>query len=82
MGDERNLSQGLDADIKLTHERFAAAMEERLQEMAADTKERYFAVLAVLVEKLETPEKSLREVLRELMAESAGLIFAELGRED
>ena len=80
MSTDPDLRSGLDADIKTTHERFLTAMDARLHEMGFETKERYFAVLSNLVAKLETPEKSLREVLQEVMAETASLIFAELGR--
>ncbi len=73
------ISEGLDADIRLTHERFLMAMDGRLAEMAMETKERYFAVLSLLVSKLEHPDKSLREVLREIMSEAANLVFTELG---
>jgi hypothetical protein len=31
----------LDADLNLTHERFVAAMEERMGQMSPETKERY-----------------------------------------
>jgi hypothetical protein len=80
MNDEDfSLSHGLDADIRVTHERFVSAMGERLGEMGLETKERYFAVLSALVGKLETPEKPLRDVLQEMVAEAASLIFAELG---
>jgi len=72
------LSKGLDSDISTVHQRFAAAMEKRLPGMGLDTKERYFAVLSVLVTKLEIPEKNLREVLQEMMSEAAAIIMQEL----
>jgi hypothetical protein len=72
------LSQALDSDICTTHERFFAAMEQRLPSMNLETKERYFAVLSVLVSKLESSEKDLREILQEMMAEAAAIIMQEL----
>ena len=72
------LSKGLDSDISVVHERFAAAMEKRLPGMSVETKERYFAVLSALVGKLEGPEKDLREILQEMMAEAATIIMQEL----
>jgi hypothetical protein len=73
------LSKGLDSDISTVHERFAAAMQSRLPKMNLETKERYFAVLSSLVNKLETPDKELRQILQEMMAEAAGYLFQEIG---
>jgi hypothetical protein len=73
------LSKGLDSDICTAHRRFLSAMESRLPAMALETKERYFAILSSLVGKLEMEDKHLREVLQEMMAETAGYIFQELG---
>jgi hypothetical protein len=72
------LSKGLDSDISLVHQRFTAAMEDRLPAMSLDQKERYFALFSSLVGKLETPQKSLREILQEMMSESAAIILQEL----
>ena len=56
-----------------------ADMEKRLPAMTFETKERYFAVLSALVDKLETDGKGLRDVLQEMMAETAAYIFKEIG---
>ena len=72
------LSKALDSDISMVHQRFMAAMEIRLPAMNVETKERYFAVLTVLVGKLETPEKNLREILQEMMSEAGALILQEM----
>ena len=72
------LSKGLDSDILTVHHRFLAAMESRLPDMTLETKERYFAVLSALVSKLEVQEKNLREILQEMMSESAGIIMQEI----
>ena len=73
------LSKGLDSDICAAHRRFLEAMESRLPAMSLDTKERYFAILSSLVGKLEVESKQLREILQEMMSETAAYIFQELG---
>ena len=80
MADAPNLSAALDSDIKMTQERFVAAMEDRLAEMPLETKERYFAVLSLLVAKLEDPAKPLPQILQEVVAEGATMVMAELQR--
>jgi hypothetical protein len=55
-----------------------AAMNARLPTMPLEQKERYFAVLSVLVAKLEAPTKSLREILQEMMTEAATYVFQEI----
>jgi hypothetical protein len=72
------LSQGLDSDIGHVHQRFVTAMQSRLPSMPLETKERYFAVLSTLVGKLESPEKALRDILQEMVAEAAGIIMQEM----
>jgi len=76
--DERALQKDLDRQIATTHRRFVKAMEARLPGMSVDTKERYFAVLSSLVEKLETVEKPMREIMQEMMSEAATLILQEM----
>jgi len=78
MSSAEMLSRALDGDIAMAHERFVRAMEGRLPTLALESKERYFAVLSALVSKLETGEKSLRDVLTEMMAEAAGHLMAEM----
>jgi hypothetical protein len=65
-------------DIAVTHGRFIEAMENRLPVMPLDSKERYFAVLSVLVGKLEDPDKHLREILEEMMVEAGAMILQEI----
>jgi ATP-dependent Zn protease len=60
----------LDRQIAATHRRFVKAMEERVTAMTDETKEAYFALLSKLVEKLENPERALREIVQEMMAEA------------
>jgi hypothetical protein len=73
------MSNDLDRQIAMTHGRFAEAMERRLPAMRLETKERYFAALSILVTHLADPEKPLKDVLQETMAEAAAMIFQELG---
>jgi hypothetical protein len=60
----------LDRQITGSHKRFVKAMEERLSDMSGDTKEAYFVILTKLVTKLEAPERPLKEILQEMMAEA------------
>ena len=76
--EERALQKDLDRQIAATHRRFVKAMDGRVGDMSAGTKERYFAVLSTLVEKLETDEKPMREILQEMMAEAASVILQEM----
>jgi hypothetical protein len=76
--DQRALQKDLDRQIVQTHRRFVKAMDSRLASMAADTKERYFAVLSLLVGKLESSDKPIRDVMQEMMAEAASVIFQEM----
>jgi hypothetical protein len=46
--------------------------------MPLEQKERYFAVLSALVGKLEAPDKPLRDILQEMMAEAATYVFQEM----
>lgn len=68
----------LNENIAVAQRRLILAMEARLPTMPEQQKERYFLVLTNLVSKLEDPQKSLRDVLREVMTESAHLVLAEL----
>ena len=72
------LSQALDKDIAFAHQRFVDAMEARLPNLEMTSKERYFAVLTLLVGKLEAQEKPLREVLVEMMAEAGRHLMEEM----
>ncbi len=78
MADTDLIGQDLDKQIIATQKRFQKAMKARLARMSLETKERYFAVLSVLVAKLEDPDKPLREVLQDVVIESAPYIAQEL----
>jgi len=71
------LSQGLDSDIALVHERFVTAMQQRLPRMPLATKERYFALVSTLVGKLEVPEE-LRDIVQEMMSTAAAILMQEM----
>lgn len=74
-----DIERDLDGQLRMTHERFVAAMNSRLPGMTLVQKERYFSVLAALVGKLEAPDKPLREILQEMLAEAAVHIVQEMG---
>ena len=74
----RALQKDLDRQIIATHRRFTKAMDGRLGGMSPETKERYFAVLSTLVDKLETFEKPMRDIMQEMVTEAAGLILQEM----
>lgn len=78
MGSADLMSQALDKDIAFAHQRFVAAMEARLPGLEMPSKERYFALLTLLTGKLEAPEKTMREVLVEMMAEASRHLMEEL----
>ena len=71
------LDKNFDRQIGTTHRRLVKAMDGPVGAMSLETKERYFAVLSMLVGKLEEPEKSLREIAQEMIAEAASVIFLE-----
>lgn len=77
-GMDESLRAALEADVRMTHERFVVAMEGRLPAIEPDSLERYFAVLSKLVAKLEDPDKGLSQIMSEMMAEAAGLLMAEM----
>jgi hypothetical protein len=72
------VSRALDGDIAMAHERFVQAMDARLPALEMASKERYFVVLTTLVTKLEMPEKNMREILSEMMAEVGRHLMEEL----
>ncbi|MFN8640805.1 MAG: hypothetical protein U0802_03775 [Candidatus Binatia bacterium] len=78
MSSDDLLSLALDKDIAFAHQRFVAAMEARLPGLEMPSKERYFAMLTLLIGKLEAQEKTMREVLVEMMAEAGRYLMEEL----
>lgn len=78
MADTDFISEGLHQQIIATQQRFQHAIEARLSDMSLETKERYFAVLSLMVAKLEDTHKPLRDVLQDVMMEAAPYIAQEL----
>jgi hypothetical protein len=73
-----DVEQDLENQIRMTHERFVVAMDTRVPAMTLEQKERYFAVLSGLVNRLEDAAKPMKTVLQEMMAEAAPLLFREI----
>jgi hypothetical protein len=53
-------------------------MDLRVPGLEPALKERYFALLSSLVAKLEMPDKSLRDVLQESMADAMSFVLHEM----
>ena len=68
----------LDRQLNALHQRFTKAMEGRLGEMDPDRKERYAAVLSLLVTKLESPAKGLKEIGQEMMTDAMSFVLQEM----
>jgi hypothetical protein len=73
-----DLERDLADQIRMTHERFTRAMNDRLPALTLEQKERYFAVLSGLVARLEDADKTLKAILQEMMAEAAPYLFHEI----
>jgi hypothetical protein len=80
MSDSDEFKNHLLDQLEETHRRFADLMEARLEEAEASEVERYFGLLSNLVAKLEDERKTLKDVAREMVAESAAMIMADLAK--
>ncbi|MEA2625605.1 MAG: hypothetical protein QOD06_1650 [Candidatus Binatota bacterium] len=78
MDQQERIAQHLVGQIVETHARFAAAMEARLPAMELEQKERYFAVLSMLVGKLEDAAKPMKQVIQELVSDALPIVITEL----
>jgi hypothetical protein len=78
MTDRQAIAKDLDRQILDTQERFSAAMKRRLPKMDLEQKEQYFALLSNLVGKLEKQDKSLKQVLQEVVPEVLPLVMQQL----
>lgn len=78
MPKHRCVADHLGRQIVEVHDRFTEAMRARLPRMDAEQKERYFVLVSTLVGKLEDPEKPLKQVLQESVAELLPLVMQEL----
>jgi len=76
--DANNQNAELLSRIAETHAHFGELMERRLRHADRAVIERYLGILASLVDKLEDEDKSLRQVAKEMIAESAAQLLAEL----
>ena len=71
----------LDDQIKEIHRRYLEVMEgDRLDGISDETKAHYLRVLRSLTDKLAVPGKPLSEVVGEMMAEAAPLLFQAMQR--
>ena len=77
-GEQETSNADLLARVAETHAHFSELMQRRFHDADRAVVERYLAILAGLVAKLEDEDKSLRQVARETIAESAAQILAEL----
>ena len=78
MNDRETIRETLGQEILATLERFSSVMAVRLARMDLDQRERYLALVSLLVTKLEQIEKPLRLVLRETAAEALPILMQEL----
>jgi hypothetical protein len=70
-----------DKEIREVHRRYIRVMEnERLAGIGDDNKTDYLNILKSLTEKLAIPSKPLSEIVSEIMAEAAPLLFRSLQR--
>lgn len=70
-----------DQEIHELHLRYIDVMENgRLASISDETKAHYLRILKTLTEKLAVPGKPLSEVVGEMMAEAAPLLFQAMQR--
>ena len=68
-------------EIHEVHRRYVRVMEsERLAGIDDENKSAYLNILRSLTEKLEIPSKPLSEIVSEIMAEAAPLLFRSMQR--
>jgi hypothetical protein len=81
MGRAPKLTNPRDQEIHEVHLRYIELMEsERLASISDETKTNYLRILTTLTEKLAVPGKPLSEVVGEMMAEAAPLLFQAMQR--
>ena len=69
-----------DKEIFEAHRKYIETMESRLEVISDDTKAHYLKILVSLTEKLDIPGKPLSEIVGEMMAEAAPLLFQAMQR--
>ncbi len=81
MAREPKFTNPKDQEIHEIHLRYVEVMEgERLGSISDESKTHYLRVLTTLTEKLAVPGKPLSEVVGEMMAEAAPLLFQAMQR--
>jgi hypothetical protein len=80
MAQAKKFANPRDQEIHLMHRRYVAAMEERLPSISDESKAHYLSVLTSLTDKLSIPAKPLSEIVSEVMAEAAPLLFQVMQR--
>jgi hypothetical protein len=81
MAREPKFTNPKDQEIHEIHLRYVQVMEnERLGSISDESKTHYLRVLTTLTEKLAVPGKPLSEVVGEMMAEAAPLLFQAMQR--
>ena len=81
MARKKKFTDPTDVEIIEIHGRFVEVMENvRLDTISPEMKRRYLAIMKSLTEKLAMPSKPLHEILGEVMAEAAPLLFQSMQR--
>ena len=81
MARSNKFSNPMDKEIYEVHRRYIQVMEnERLATISDESKTHYLRVLKSLTDKLAIPGKPLSEVVGEMMAEAAPLLFQTMQR--
>ncbi|HYB91277.1 MAG TPA: hypothetical protein VEC38_09540 [Candidatus Binataceae bacterium] len=81
MARRRKFTDPTDIEICEVHRQFVEVMETvRLGTISSETKTHYLLVMRSLTEKLATPSKPLSEIVGEIMAEAAPMIFQAMQR--
>ena len=81
MAHKKKFTDPTDIEIVEIHVRFVEAMENvRLETISPEMKQRYLTIMKSLTEKLAMPSKPLHEILGEMMAEAAPMIFQAMQR--
>ncbi len=76
MARANKFTDAIDREIFEVHRRFLEVMEDqRLGSISVETKEQYLQIMTSLTDKLALPSKPLSEIVGEMMAEAAPLLF-------
>jgi hypothetical protein len=75
MARANKFSDPTDQQIYEVHRYYLEVMEERLPTISPETKQNYLRILKSLSEKLALQSKPLSEIVGEMMADAAPLLF-------